>query len=638
MSSANEKIINATLYNPILINATLKHSKLLNDQEVNGPSVWPLKYLKNWSPFRIDALGLVTLLGADEINANIGTLIRSWVFEYMPLLGAFVISSDAFTERQSGFLLHNVTEFTVTPELAGWFTRWMNSQNFHAACSKVTWRIVPDESTLPEVKPEKYRPLPNSFPAFHGFPARYLGKTNWIALLVGIIVNLGFISFTALMYDWWGFANAVSMAFSVVVRWYCVSQNRRWLDESVRRADAGDTSYRIKKGGKPGEYKSPKRVKLIVITPDVKAVFMDAPDSVVRNCFVRSPAPFLDNLRGIERDRQQQPAEQQQSTELRPKPTPQADLIDTDRPDKWARTRYDMIRWLGWLAFGAHVITIGMSDLVTQLVTVVIIVGPTIMMVLPLMRRWHCEERWTQVDEHTDAVVQGNALFDPQTGYAVCGKTGDYVDVNEDPDNQVGNTPEHYGYYHDSKQRYDRKTGMKIDPLDVSLLLPSGDASGTERIDRQSQKPVTMARDKIIIKNKDGNIEGYEDRPPFNPMPLRIKTDMLEPLKSVRESKIGTKLIAYIEDWKDKADEERRVDLYASLGLSNQEEECLKKWNLTPDVSNKKFWNAYERKKAWYGLSIHQRKSDLKERNGTVIAPPSRRWLWSRIRANPSKA
>jgi hypothetical protein len=56
----------------------------------------PLQTLSSWAPFHIDALGLVTPLGADEINVSVGHLAPSRWLEYMPLLAGFVVAGDGF--------------------------------------------------------------------------------------------------------------------------------------------------------------------------------------------------------------------------------------------------------------------------------------------------------------------------------------------------------------------------------------------------------------------------------------------------------------------------------------------------------------------------------------------------------------
>ena len=83
----------------------------------------PLQGLSRWAPFKIDALGLVTLLGQEEVNAKLGRLVREGYLDFMPLLGAFVIAGDLFRDRQAGFNLYNITSGITTPEMAGWFTR-----------------------------------------------------------------------------------------------------------------------------------------------------------------------------------------------------------------------------------------------------------------------------------------------------------------------------------------------------------------------------------------------------------------------------------------------------------------------------------------------------------------------------------
>ncbi|KAI4949128.1 hypothetical protein J4E91_005592 [Alternaria rosae] len=55
--------------------------------------------IKNWSPFKIDALGMVMLLGADAIRKPIGRLVYS-PFEYLPLLPGHIFADNS--SRRSG--------------------------------------------------------------------------------------------------------------------------------------------------------------------------------------------------------------------------------------------------------------------------------------------------------------------------------------------------------------------------------------------------------------------------------------------------------------------------------------------------------------------------------------------------------
>ncbi|OAP54967.1 hypothetical protein AYL99_10667 [Fonsecaea erecta] len=311
-----------------------------------------LGYLRNFQPFRLDALGIVTLLGAEQVNQHVGKLVRSRWLEYMPLLGAYVIASDEFTDKQAGFQLFNFTANIYTPSLAGWFSRWLDEQDFETSGTCVEWRV--------------------------NAKAHSFALDIWKSLLAGVIVQGGFIVITVLMGDRWGFANAMSMVISTVGRAYLVNRNTTWLDGTIV---AG-----IRKAlGEPESLASTKRqpnvnstvfdkeklerlpeAKLIVVLPDARAAVLFIPDCLVREIFVYNPKPpgTMDETKRVGT----WPVRQRD--ENRRKQSSQPDFLI-----------YEIVRWICWLAFGAHVITIGMSDLVSQLITVVIIVVPTFLIV-----------------------------------------------------------------------------------------------------------------------------------------------------------------------------------------------------------------------------------------------------------------
>ncbi|KAL4911357.1 hypothetical protein BDW74DRAFT_164878 [Aspergillus multicolor] len=79
--------------------------------------MYPWNALRSWAPFDIDALGLLTLLGANEVDISVGRLAHSYWLEYMPLLAGGI----------------------VTGNLAAWFTRWMQAQEFQVSRSLVYW-------------------------------------------------------------------------------------------------------------------------------------------------------------------------------------------------------------------------------------------------------------------------------------------------------------------------------------------------------------------------------------------------------------------------------------------------------------------------------------------------------------------
>lgn len=284
---------------------------------------------------RIDALGLVTLLGAEEMDCITGRLVPSHYLDYLPLLGAFVVAGNRFTSKQFGFTLYNFSAGIVTTELAGWFSRWLRTQELHQVRSIITWEVV-----------ERRRP-----PRWKTF---LVG-----ALLVAAPVHGMLIALTLLTADWWGFANVMAMIVSVVVRSILVAQNRAGIDANISRAqqEARDYNYlqkrekyeeammRLEKDKHQHQHQQPTVMpvepkdpyatsKVIVVTEDSKVVTIAAPAYLIQLLFTTTP--HVPN-HGI----------------------------------------YQATRFLGWIAFGLHVIAIGMSALYTQICTVVVMVTAT---------------------------------------------------------------------------------------------------------------------------------------------------------------------------------------------------------------------------------------------------------------------
>jgi hypothetical protein len=110
----------------------------------------PLHYVFEWSPFHIDALGIVTMIGAEQVNQLVGRLVASRYGEYLPLLGAYIIASNSFTDAYSGFALFNIPAGIMTTDIAGWFSRWCLAQDFSRGCSSVTWTV--EENWTPQIK------------------------------------------------------------------------------------------------------------------------------------------------------------------------------------------------------------------------------------------------------------------------------------------------------------------------------------------------------------------------------------------------------------------------------------------------------------------------------------------------------
>lgn len=170
-----------------------------------NPTGLPLRALFYWSPFRLDALGLVTILGAEEVNRAVDLLVHNRYCEYIPLLGGFVFAGNRFTETIQGCTRYAIDNGIKATDSAGWFTRWLLAQNFDWNTSVVIW-------------------------GFRQHP-RPIWREEATALCIGVLVNASLTILTVLIGAWFGLANALSMILSVLVKWYLVAENRAKLDE-----------------------------------------------------------------------------------------------------------------------------------------------------------------------------------------------------------------------------------------------------------------------------------------------------------------------------------------------------------------------------------------------------------------------
>jgi hypothetical protein len=286
---------------------------------------YPWETLASWAPFKIDALGLVTLLGADEVNSSVGRLAPSYWLEYMPLLASFIFANDRFRSKQAAFTLYNVSSGIVTGNLASWFTRWMQVQDFETSRSLVYWEVI----EVPQRKVE--------------------GR------IVAGVISFAFtgllIAMTVLASDWYGFANAIALAVLIGVRSYLLQTNRNAIDRAVEMAKplrgtfAGaliewenilKTGRDAAKPDKDLREWRPEIVKILVAMPDSRLVTMFIPEHLLRPIFVTDVTP----------------------------------------PSMWL---YRLVQWVGWVAFSVHIVTLGMAQLAAQIYVVVVMVASTIL-------------------------------------------------------------------------------------------------------------------------------------------------------------------------------------------------------------------------------------------------------------------
>ncbi|OQE79277.1 hypothetical protein PENNAL_c0052G06443 [Penicillium nalgiovense] len=149
------------------------------------------------------------------------------------------------------------------------------------------------------------------------------------------------IALTVLAADWWGFANVIAMAISVVVRCILVAQNRAGIDANILKAQEAAQGYPAKrfkydesmkrlesprpngpamKGAEiPIEPQDPNKIaKVVVLTEDLKVVTLAVPAYLPKLAFAVDPQP----------------------------------------PNRYI---YRACQWIGWAAFAVHVISIGMA-------------------------------------------------------------------------------------------------------------------------------------------------------------------------------------------------------------------------------------------------------------------------------------
>jgi hypothetical protein len=139
------------------------------------------------------------------------------------------------------------------------------------------------------------------------------------------------------------------MIASVLVRAYVLKANRDAIDIAVEDA----TKKAIEKRNSDPTEDLMRQVTILCVLDDATAIIIKTPEHLIKSCFVVTPAP----------------------------PHPR---------------RYWLARAAGWIFFLAHIISIGQSVLVSQMVTIVLLVIPTVAMVA-LPESWRrylgCDEQ-----------------------------------------------------------------------------------------------------------------------------------------------------------------------------------------------------------------------------------------------------
>lgn len=282
----------------------------------------PLHHLHHWRPFRIDALGLVTLLGAEEVDKSIGTLQRRRFTEWLPLLAAFIAAGDRFTDEQPGYSLYNITDGIHTTELKGWFTRWLDSQSIRNSTTVLRWK--------------------------HKAESKYQYEIEAVAPLLAFFAVTPLLVCTVLMGDWFGVGNSLAIIASILVRKALLWQRRTALNTVAAPTEADALPMHNKLQNKDLKHVGTFTRQLHRLSSQ------PSPDEVVTMFVTR--------------------ADGRMATLYAPRNILSTFVKTAPLPSKLA---YHITQWLGWTAFGAHIIVLGMSSLFTQIYTVVLLVLST---------------------------------------------------------------------------------------------------------------------------------------------------------------------------------------------------------------------------------------------------------------------
>lgn len=258
-----------------------------------------LNQVRSWAPFKIDALGLVTILGAGQVDQAVGRLSRNRFIDHLPFLALNVIAGDDINEAQPGYAVYNFSDAIMTSQLAPWFTRWLAAQETTQCSSMI------------------HIAYSSNGPSFSRWD-------NALSILTSSVVLVSMVLLAVLTRDWWAFVNAVSLIISVMCRRLIL----HWLLKSI------DTAV----GTVPEHDPARTCVKCIVQFPDGKAL-------------------TLFTSRGI------------------------LTKVLLPRPEPLHYRRYSVARYIAWLCFGFHVISLGMSALASQLATVVVLLLSTALLV-----------------------------------------------------------------------------------------------------------------------------------------------------------------------------------------------------------------------------------------------------------------
>lgn len=205
-----------------------------------------LERLQNITSFRIDALGLITLLGSQELDLAFGSLRETPLFDALPTFAPFLGVGTFLTTPVSGFHLYNITDAILATDVSTWFGRWLSRQD-------LTWN-----SDIISVSRTQHQGQTGSVIKVLFLPVCAAGVSLTLALLTG---------------DCWALVNILAMHLLAWLRWIRLSGLRSSLEALTRHRQQSDTL-----------------VRAICVLPSGRAVTICADRSVMISALLTNPS------------------------------------------------------------------------------------------------------------------------------------------------------------------------------------------------------------------------------------------------------------------------------------------------------------------------------------------------------------
>lgn len=290
-----------------------------------------LTYLATWQPVQIDALGLITLLGASELELAIGQLYYPSAIEFWPLLAPFIVSNNSFMRPVDGVTLYNITDGIVATDVSGWVARWLMNRDLSwnsttliiSACPPYRARVRTWGGRLEGRLRASNK---NSKAWTYGLLRAFnLARYRAVVIATGPAAMLPTLLMPILQEDWFGLANAIALLLTIVTRVLAVHLNRKAISRSVS-------------AGLQDSDRGREMVKLAMTLPGGKFVTLYCQRGIVKHTILTAP-----------------------------------------RPELW---KYKTVLGVSWVALGCHIVGIGMANLVDQIICVVSLIASTVGFVL----------------------------------------------------------------------------------------------------------------------------------------------------------------------------------------------------------------------------------------------------------------